>query len=65
MKMKLLTPHDIAALLQISYEAALGFVRYSGVPYHKVGRQYRVNEDELRVFLRKKGTEAIDIQGIN
>ena len=65
MMMEFLTIRDVAALLKVSYETALAFVRYSGVPYHKVGKQYRVEEDALRAFLRKKGAAPIDITGIN
>ena len=51
--MKFLTPYDIAEILSISYEKALNFVKYSGVEYIHIGRQYRVSEDALKVFLKK------------
>lgn len=48
-----LTPHEIAQMLQISYEKALAFIKYSGVKYIKIGNQYRVSETSLNVFLQK------------
>lgn len=50
--MTLLTPQEIADILKISYEKALEFVKYSGVPYIKVGRQYRVDSSALNTFLQ-------------
>ena len=58
---QMLTPHEIAAILQVSYDKALAFVKYSGIDYIKVGRQYRVAEDKLNVFLMKKGCTIIDL----
>ena len=48
-----LTPHDVADLLKISYEKALAFIKYSGVPHVKIGKQYRVSETVLANFLSK------------
>lgn len=48
-----LTPNDIAEVLQISYEKALDFIKYSGVKFTKIGRQYRVSEASLNAFLLK------------
>ena len=45
----------------ISYEAALAFIKYSGIDYIKIGRQYRVSEDKLAAFLMKKGRTIVDI----
>ena len=58
---KMLTSHEIAAILQLSYDSALAFVKYSGIDYIKVGRQYRVAEDKLTAFLMKKGRTIIDL----
>lgn len=57
----MLTPHEVAGILQISYDSALAFIKYSGIDYIKVGRQYRVAEDKLKVFLLKKGSTVVDI----
>lgn len=51
--MILLTPQEIADILKISYDKALDFIKYSGVEYIKIGRQYRVDEAKLKVFLQK------------
>ena len=53
MTMTWLTPYDIAKLLQISYEKALAFIKYSGIKFVKIGRQYRVSEASLSAFLAK------------
>ena len=58
---KLLTPKEVAEILQVSYDSALAFVKYSGVDYLQVGRQYRVSEDKLRAFLSKKGQVTVDL----
>ena len=47
-----LTAKDIAEILKISYEKALGLIKHSGIPYIKVGRQYRVNEKDFQDFLK-------------
>ena len=48
---EMLTPREVAEIMKISYEAALAFIRYSGIDYIKVGRQYRVSQDKLDTFL--------------
>ena len=58
---KLLTPHEVAETLKVSYDSALSFIKYSGVDYIKVGRQYRVAEDKLHAFLIKKGNIIVDL----
>ena len=58
---EMLTPKEVAEILKISYEAALAFVKYSGIDYVKVGRQYRVSEEKLKAFLMRKGRTMVDI----
>ena len=58
---EMLTPKEVAETLKISYEAALAFIKYSGVDYVKVGRQYRVSEEKLKAFLMRKGHTVVDI----
>lgn len=58
---EMLTPKEVADILKISYESALAFIKYSGVDYIKVGRQYRVTKDKLNAFLMKKGSTIVDI----
>ena len=60
-KIEMLTPHQIADILQISYDSALAFVRYSGIDYIRIGRQYRVSRDKLEMFLKQKGKITIDL----
>ena len=52
---KLLTPHEIASILKVSYPTALDFVKYSGIDYIRVGNQYRVVEDKFYTFLNRRG----------
>ena len=56
---KLLTPHEIATVLNISYASALAFIKYSGIDYIQIGRQYRVCEDKLTAFIAKKGKTIV------
>lgn len=56
---EMLTPREVAEIMKISYEAALAFIRYSGIDYVKVGRQYRVSQDKLDTFLNKKGVTIV------
>ena len=59
----MLTPYDIAEKLKVSYDTALAFIKYSGIPYLKIGRQYRVTEEDFDAFVNKKGRKEIDISG--
>lgn len=48
---KMLTPTEVAKILKVSYDTALNFIKYSGVAYTKIGRQYRVNEKALEAII--------------
>ena len=56
-----LTPQGVADLLKISYETALGFIKYSGIDYVMIGRQYRVSLDKLKDFLDRDGGVVVDL----
>ena len=56
----MLTPREVSSILKVSYETALAFIKYSGVDYIKVDRQYRVSEAKLSRFLAQKGQICID-----
>lgn len=58
----MLTPHDVAEIMKVSYETALDFIKFSGIDYIKIGRQYRISRDKLTVFLQKKGHTIIDLE---
>ena len=60
---ELLTPKEVAKLLNIGYESALAFIKYSGVDFLKIGNQYRVSKDKLEAFIRQKGSYYIDLNG--
>lgn len=49
---QMLTPREVADRLKISYEKALEIIRFSGLKYTRIGRQYRVSEEELTSFLK-------------
>lgn len=49
--MNMLTPYDVAALMQVSYDTALDFIKNSGIVYIKIGRQYRVSEKVFQAFV--------------
>ena len=55
----LLTPHDVADILGVSYATALAFIKFSGVDYIQIGRQYRVTEEKFSAFLAKKGAMVV------
>ena len=56
---KMLTPHEIANIMKISYPTALEFIKHSGIDYIKIGNQYRVCEDKFNDFINKKGTKIV------
>ena len=53
--MEFLTAEEIAKILKISYVNALSFIKYSGVDYITVGRQYRVLKSKFEAFVNKRG----------
>ncbi len=57
---KMLTTAEIAEILQVSYETALNFIKYSGIDFIRIGRQYRVSAEKLSAFLSKRGQVHID-----
>ena len=56
----MLTTKEVAAILKISYDSALEFIKHSGIDYIKVGRQYRVNEEKLTAYLQQQGQIVVD-----
>ncbi len=58
-----LTPKDIAKILQISYESALAFIRFSGIDYWQIGRQYRVSAEAFGSFIKRKGQWVVSLDG--
>lgn len=60
---EMLTPREVAEVLKIGYEAALAFIKYSGIDYHRIGNQYRVSAEKLRGFLNRRGPIHTDLTG--
>ncbi len=56
---KYLTANDVAEILQISYEKALEFQKYSGAPSFRIGRQYRIAESKLMKFLENSSGKTL------
>lgn len=59
----MLTPREVAEVLKIGYEAALAFIKYSGIDYLRIGNQYRVSAEKLRAFLNRKGPTYTNLNG--
>ena len=59
---RMLNPHEVSEVLGISYEAALAFIKYSGVDFLQIGRRYLVAEDKLTYFLLQKGQVVVDLK---
>lgn len=55
----MLTAHEIADYLKISYHKALDFIRFSGIDYIKIGSQYRVSSEKFHAFVASKGIKII------
>ncbi len=51
-----ISPSDVSESLGICYQKALNFIKYSGVPYVKIGRVYRVRSDILEKFITENNT---------
>lgn len=57
---KMLTPAEVAEILKISYATALDIIKYSGLPYIKIRRQYRISEEYLEDLLQQEDPIIID-----
>ncbi len=55
-----LTPYEIACILKISYDKSLDFLKYSGITFVKIGRQYRVLATDFYDFIHKNPIIDID-----
>lgn len=56
-----LTPKEVAEILKVSYETALAVIKYGGIEYLQIGRQYRVSKKKFHDFFSKNGTKIIDV----
>lgn len=56
---ELLTPHEIAKILKLSYHKTLDFIKFSGIDYVKIGNQYRVSAEKFYAFINAKGKKII------
>lgn len=58
---ELLTVQEVAAILKVSYETALMYVKQHNLTI-KVGRQYRVPKDLLVKHLSKQPTDPLKLK---
>lgn len=59
MKDRYFSPQDVADTFGISYDKALEFIKFSGVEFVQIGRQYRVSENKLNEYLYPKKPKKI------
>lgn len=59
---RMLSPREVAEALGMSYEAALAFIKYSGIDFLQIGRRYMVAEDKLTKFLLQEGQVFVDLK---
>ena len=58
---ELLTVHEVASILKVSYETALIYIKQNKLAI-KVGRQYRVPKELLTKHLYKQSTDPIKLK---
>lgn len=58
--MKMLTPAEVAERFSVSYDTALLLIKSSGIPYLKIGRQYRVSEDVINGLINQNEIVIVD-----
>ena len=51
-----MTVTEVAEYLKVSYDTALGLMKYSDMECIQIGRQYRVLESKLNAFLYPQKT---------
>ena len=56
----MLSPAEVAERLNVSYDTALQMIKYSSIPYVKIGRQYRVSENVINDMINQNETVIID-----
>ncbi len=64
-KMEMLTAKELAEILHISYDTALNMIKYSGLPYVKIGRQYRVSKAVIDDLINQDETVIIDYDEVS
>ena len=50
---KILTPKEIAKILKISMDKTYELIQSPGFPKIKIGRQYRISEEEFNKWIKK------------
>jgi excisionase family DNA binding protein len=60
MMTELMTIHEVAEILRVSYETALMYVKQNNLSI-KIGRQYRVPKDKLAAHLNRQPSAPIKL----
>jgi len=55
-----LTPRQLAEILDVGYTKALNVVKYSDLPSVKIGNTYRIYRDNLQEWLETKQKRAVE-----
>ena len=50
--MKILTPVEVADILQINVQTVLRYLREGKIQHFKIGNQYRITEKQLEEFTK-------------
>ena len=58
--MNILTTNDVQEILKLNARQAKALMRTKGFPAFKIGREYRVSEDELMNWIGEKPTVKLD-----
>ncbi len=61
--MRLLTAKQTAELLQVSTTRVYELARVGLIPYVRIGRQVRFDEQALLIWITEGGTEKIIVKG--
>lgn len=59
---KFLSAYDIAHILDICYQKALDFIKFSGIAYLKIGRTYKVEEKTFYNFVLRNEKIILDLE---
>lgn len=59
----LLKTKDVSDILKCSMTKALQFIKYSGIEYIRIGRNYYVKAESLESFINVSINKTIDTKG--
>lgn len=59
---KFLGVKEIQSMFNIGREKAIALIKSEGFPVIKIGRTYRIDSDQLEVWIKEHEGKAIDIE---